>query len=286
VHALPYLHFGGTNVLMRRMNGAEACQLIEREKVTAAYLYGPIVAIVAEANSEGQYDLSSLRVPAGLPGAGAVSPLLAPPVTGYGQTEVGGRVTFSAFGGTGTGPMGRTSPFAQVRLFDQVGREVPDGEVGELAVRGPVVMNGYLGDDRPGAAPAGWRRTGDLGRREQDGSITFIGVARRMIKSGVENIYPAEVEAVIAQHPAVAACAIIGVPDPRWEQSVKAVVVLRDGMSATASDVIGYCRTRIASYKKPREVAFAAALPMAGTAVDYAALDRAYGGGGYPGSGS
>jgi acyl-CoA synthetase (AMP-forming)/AMP-acid ligase II len=286
VHALPYLHFGGTNVLMRRMNGTHACQLIEREKVTAAYLYGPIAAIVAEANAGQNYDLSSLRIPAGQPGVGSQSPLLAPPVTGYGQTEVGGRVTFSAFGGPADGAMGRTSPLAQVRLFDQAGREVPDGDVGELAVRGPVVMNGYLGDTRPPIGPAGWRRTGDLGRRERDGSISFIGVARRMLKSGVENIYPAEVEAVIRQHPAVAACAIIGIPDERWEQSVKAIVVLEPGAACTADDITEFCRARIASYKKPREVAFTAALPMTGGAVDYAALDREYGGGGYPGSGA
>jgi acyl-CoA synthetase (AMP-forming)/AMP-acid ligase II len=206
-------------------------------------------------------------------------------VTGYGQTEVGGRVTFSAFGGPAIGPMGRTSPLAQVRLFDSDGSEVPTGEVGELAVRGPVVMNGYLNSPPDTRPPAGWRRTGDLGRREPDGSISFVGVARRMLKSGVENIYPAEVEAVIRQHPAVEACAVIGVPDERWAQSVKAIVVLKPGQSPAQADIIEFCRAHIASYKKPRYVTFAAGLPMTGGLIDYAALDAEHGGGGYPGSG-
>lgn len=285
VHALPYLHFGGTNVVLRRMNGAEACRLIEAEKVTAAYLYGPIADIVAEANTDGRYDLSSLRVPAGAGDIVTDADRLAPPVTGYGQTEVGGRVTFSAFGGPAIGPMGRTSPLAQVRLFDSDGNEVPAGEVGELAVRGPVVMNGYLNSTPDTRPPAGWRRTGDLGRREADGSISFVGVARRMLKSGVENIYPAEVEAVIRQHPAVEACAVIGVPDERWAQSVKAIVVLKPGQSAREADIIEFCRAHIASYKKPRYVTFTAELPVTGGAVDYSTLDAEHGGGGYPGSG-
>jgi acyl-CoA synthetase (AMP-forming)/AMP-acid ligase II len=285
VHALPYFHFGGTNVVLRRMNGAQACRLIEAEKVTSAYLYGPIAGIVADANADGQYDLSSLRVPAGQAGPVTDAARLAPPVTGYGQTEVGGRVTFSAFGGPAIGAMGRTSPLAQVRLFDAAGNEVPEGEVGELAVRGPVVMNGYLNSAPDTRPPAGWRRTGDLGRREADGSISFVGVARRMLKSGVENIYPAEVETVIRQHPAVDACAVIGVPDERWDQSVKAIVVLKPDQTASEADIIEFCRAHIASYKKPRYVAFAAELPVTGGAVDYAALDADYGGGGYPGSG-
>jgi acyl-CoA synthetase (AMP-forming)/AMP-acid ligase II len=104
-----------------------------------------------------------------------------------------------------------------------------------------------------------------------------------MIKSAAENIYPAEVEGCIATHPAVAACAVIGVPDPTWTQSVKAIVVRRDGASVTADDVIEHCRSHIASYKKPRSVEFVDDLPRAGFAVDYDALDARFGGDGYPG---
>jgi long-chain acyl-CoA synthetase len=104
-----------------------------------------------------------------------------------------------------------------------------------------------------------------------------------MIKSAAENIYPVEVERCLASHPAVAEAAIIGVPDERWVQSVKAIVVLQEGTNATADDLIEHCRARIASYKKPRSVEFVDALPREGFFVDYDALDEQYGGGNYPG---
>ena len=105
-----------------------------------------------------------------------------------------------------------------------------------------------------------------------------------MIKSAAENIYPAEVEGCLKQHPAVADAAVIGIPDPMWTQSVKAIVVLRDGMDATPDELIAHCRDRIASYKKPKHVEFVAALPGTGFAVDYDALDAQFDGGGYPGA--
>jgi long-chain acyl-CoA synthetase len=283
VHALPYFHFGGLNVLLRRMDGAEACRLIESEKITSGYLFGPIADIIAEANRDGRYDLSSLRVPTSMPVLGAMSPKHAAPISGFGQTEVGGRVTFTAFGGAGEGSAGRTSPLAQVRIFDPAGHEVAIGEAGELAIRGPVVMNGYLNAETDRRQPLGWRRTGDLGRRHEDGSISFVGVARRMLKSGVENIYPAEVEAVIRSHPEIAEVAIIGVPDERWAQSVRAIVVRTEDGTVTEEEVIAFCRERMSSYKKPKSIIFVAELPKTNGAIDYAQLDRNYEGGGYPG---
>jgi long-chain acyl-CoA synthetase len=146
-------------------------------------------------------------------------------------------------------------------------------------------MNGYWNrpDENARRQRGGWHHTNDLGRRETDGSMSFIGPATRMIKSAAENIYPAEVEAAIARHPAVAECAVIGVPDAEWTQSVKAVVVLNDGAVATADEIVEHCRTRIASYKKPRAIEFLEKLPRQGFSVDYDALDRQFGGGGYPG---
>jgi len=172
-----------------------------------------------------------------------------------------------------------------LRILDDAGNELPPGEVGEIAVRGPTVMNGYwrrpeLNRERQGG---GWHRTSDLGKRELDGSLTFIGPKTHMIKSGAENIYPAEVEACLKTHPAVADCAVIGVPDDTWVQSVKAIVQLEDGAAVSADELIEHCRAHIASYKKPRFVEFADCLPRAGGSIDYNALDAAYGGGGYPG---
>jgi long-chain acyl-CoA synthetase len=173
----------------------------------------------------------------------------------------------------------------QIRIVDEDGVEVPDGETGEIVVRGPTVMNGYWNrpEENERRRRGGWHHTNDVGRREADGTISFVGPKTRMIKSAAENIYPAEVEGCIATHPAVAECAIIGVPDPQWTQSVKAVVVVADGATVTAEQIVEHCRSRIASYKKPRTVEFVEKLPREGWAVDYDALDERFGGGGYPG---
>ena len=170
-------------------------------------------------------------------------------------------------------------------MVDERGDELSTDDVGELVARGPTTMNGY--SDRPDLNARrhadGWHHTNDLGKREADGTITFVGPKGRMIKSAAENIYPVEVESCIATHDAVAEVAIIGVPDAKWVQSVKAIVVLADGASATPDDIIEHCRERIASYKKPRTVEFVASLPRNGFLVDYDALDDQFGGGNYPG---
>jgi long-chain acyl-CoA synthetase len=177
-------------------------------------------------------------------------------------------------------------PLAQVRIIDPSGKDVPAGEVGEIIARGPTVMIGYWGraDATARRLQGGWHHTGDLGRREQDGSISFIGTKQRLIKSAAENIYPAEVETCLRAHPSVAECGVIGVPDPTWAQSVKAIVALKPGQSATAEALIEHCRQRLASYKKPRTVEFVDALPRKSGGIDYAALDQRFGGGGYPGA--
>ena len=129
----------------------------------------------------------------------------------------------------------------------------------------------------------GWHRTNDLGRRLEDGSIVFVGPKTTMIKSGIENIYPAEVEACLKTHDGVADVCVIGVPDPTWDQNVKAIIVRKPGSEHGPEDFIEHCRQRLASYKKPKIVEFAQALPRGpGGVVDRAKVDQAYGGGGYP----
>jgi long-chain acyl-CoA synthetase len=206
---------------------------------------------------------------------------------GYGQTEVMGMATFNALQPS-EGSHGRPPPFVRIGVIDPEGTLLAPGETGEIVVRGPTVMNGYFNRPELNAErqAGGWHHTNDLGRLEPDGSLTFIGPKTRLVKSAAENIYPTEVEGCLRTHAAVADAAVIGVPDPTWGQNVKAVVVLRDGESATAEDIIEYCRTRIASYKKPKSVEFVDALPRQGFAVDYEALDERFGGGGYPGTGA
>jgi acyl-CoA synthetase (AMP-forming)/AMP-acid ligase II len=309
---LATFHMAGTNVFVRRVVADELCEVIERERCTGAYILGPTVDQMVEANRDGRYDLSSLRILGGPPEWVAMtSPDESPwgrRPGGFGQTEVMGMTTFTAFdapapGEVGTsgepatagatdpgappiGTHGRPGPVTSIRILDEDGHELAPGEVGEIAVRGLTVMTGYW--DRPEENARrtrdGWYRTNDLGRREADGSISFIGPKGRMLKSAAENIYPAEVEGCLRSHPAVADVAIIGVPDERWTQSVKAIVVLEAGHAhTTADELIEHCRARIASYKKPRTVEFVDALPRNGFLVDYDALDARFGGGAYPG---
>jgi acyl-CoA synthetase (AMP-forming)/AMP-acid ligase II len=287
--ALAAFQMGGTNVVVRRSDAEELCRIIAVERCTGAVILGPTIEQMLAVNRDGRYDLSSLRTYPGLPEWNAMTRVGTAPwfryPNGYGQTEVMGMLTMNAIGPPSAGASGRPSPVVQVRIVDPGGRELPPGEVGEIVARGPTIMNGY--HDRPQLNAerqrGGWYHTNDLGRREPDGSITFIGAKTRLIKSAAENIYPAEVEACIRRHPAVADCAVIGIPDPTWGQQVKAVVVLKDGQQATATDIIEHCRRHVASYKKPRSVAFVDSLPHRGPAVDYDALDRQFGGGGYPG---
>jgi long-chain acyl-CoA synthetase len=285
-------HFGGTNVFTPRVDAEELCRLIEAERCTGAFIIGPTINQILELNKDHTYNLKSLRTFGGSPEWNEMitvdtSPWARKPA-GFGQTECMGMLTLNAWGGAAIGNSGRPTPMVQVRIVDPDGNEVPPGETGEIVARGLTVHNGYF--NRPELNEArlagGWHHTNDLGRREEDGSISFIGPKTRIIKSAAENIYPAEVEGCIRKHPAVADVAIIGVPDPTWDQSVKAIVVLKEGQEATAEDIIEHCREHIASYKKPRYVEFVDALPRKGWAVDYDALDEQFGGGGYPGLGS
>ncbi len=280
---------GGTNVFMARFDAEEFCRLVDAERCTTGYVVGNIMDRVVEVNRDGQYDLTSLRLP-GTPEWNAMVSAESTPWSrnagGYGQTEVNGLVTFRGIGGDHEGTHGRTLPLAQLRIVDEDDHELGPGEVGEIVVRGPTAMVGYL--HRPEINEhrqrGGWHHTFDLGRREIDGSITFIGPMTTMIKSGVENIYPAEVEAAIARHAGVAEVCVIGVPDAEWDQCVKAVVVAVAGVEVTDHDIIEHCKRNIASYKKPRSVEFTDALPRdVNGMVDRNAVDAAFGGGGYPG---
>jgi long-chain acyl-CoA synthetase len=287
--AVPVFLHGGTNVFVRRVDAAEVLQIIADERVTSAFLMPPTIAEIKELNREAGLDISSLRAgPFGPVWGDALQPdptLWGTQPGGFGQTEVTGLAVLNAYGGPGAGNSGRPSPLAQVRVVDSEGRECEVGEPGEIVVRGDLVHAGYW--NRPELNEArmrrGWWHTTDLGRRDSDGTLHFIGTMTRMIKSAAENIYPPEVEACLESHPAVREAALIGVPDPVFRQAVKAVVALVPGASVTETELIEHCRSRIASYKKPRSVEFVEALPRQGGAKDYDALDTAFGGGGYPG---
>ncbi|UAL30921.1 long-chain-fatty-acid--CoA ligase [Nocardioides rotundus] len=160
---------------------------------------------------------------------------------------------------------GRALPECEVRIVDPgSGEDVPTGEPGEIWMRTPQLMKGYLGKPEATAEVVtedGWFRTGDLGRMDADGYVFVEDRLKDMIISGGENIYSPEVERVLAEHPAVAEVAVIGVPDDRWGESVKAVLSLKPDTSATESELIDYARERLAHYKAPKSVDVLDALP-------------------------
>jgi long-chain acyl-CoA synthetase len=162
--------------------------------------------------------------------------------------------------------VGTAHPNVELRLLDEAGQEVPIGGMGEVCVRSGVVMLGYWND--PDATQevlkGGWLHTGDIGRLDESGYLYLLDRKKDLIVSGGSNIYPREVEEVLIAYPGVAAVAVIGVPDRHWGESVHAVVVPHPGVRLTAAELIAFCQTQIASYKKPRTVDFVTELPVSG----------------------
>jgi long-chain acyl-CoA synthetase len=263
---------GGRCAFVARVDPVELLQMIQDEHLTHAFIPQPTAQQMGVVNADGHYDVSSIFAKSDL--SDWRSPLVMPPTAplmthpgGYGQTEIGGLSVLAWLGG------------------DDAGNELPRGAVGEIFARGPLVMCGYWNRPEENARRVvnGWHRTNDLGKRLPDGSLAFVGPKTTMIKSALENIYPVEIETCLREHEAVADVCVIGVPDPVWSQNVKAVIVRRPGRTDAEADFIEHCRQRLASYKKPKIVVFAESLPRNGAGqIDRAAVDAAYGGGGYP----
>lgn len=160
--------------------------------------------------------------------------------------------------------VGRAGLGAEIMVADEAGREMPRGEVGEIVVRGPMVMQGYWRNPEATASAFrdGWFRTGDAGRMRPDGHLFIVDRLKDMIITGGENVYCAEVEAALRAHPQVSQAAVIGVPDARWGEAVHAVVVLAEASATTADELRAWCRERLAGYKCPRGISFLRELPL------------------------
>jgi long-chain acyl-CoA synthetase len=190
----------------------------------------------------------------------------------YGMTETTGAITeLPAADHDPAGPRarllrsaGKPFPWIELRIVDAEGRDCPTGEVGELWTRSAQNMQGYWNkpeETRATITAEGWLRTGDAGYMDGEGYVFLTDRVKDMIVSGGENIYPAEIENVLAGHPAIAEVAVIGVPDDKWGETVKAVVVLKPSQQAQAADIIAFGKARLAGYKCPTSVDFVAALP-------------------------
>ncbi|MCP5094474.1 MAG: long-chain fatty acid--CoA ligase [Chloroflexi bacterium] len=185
---------------------------------------------------------------------------------GFGMTETGPTV-FLIDGENALqkgGSVGKPQLFVEVRIVDRAGNDVPTGEMGELLIKGPGVTPGYWklpGMTAETITPDGWLHSGDVARCDEDGYYYIVDRWKDMYISGGENVYPAEVENVLFYHSAIAEVAIIGVPDPKWGEVGKAVVVLNPDESLTEADVLAYCQSKLAKYKIPKTAVFTTTLP-------------------------
>jgi fatty-acyl-CoA synthase len=283
-HSLTFL--GGTHVMIQRFDTAEVFRLIEKEHVNACSLVPTMATALVNCPERPKYDLSSLqRV---VIGGAASSPTLVREVeeklkcicfSGYGLTETSPMLSISPMKRgiqwdessrhAGQAMTGYAAPGMELRVVDANDQDVPrDGAaIGEIIARSDGVMQGYWQQPEAtaDALRGGWFHTGDMATWREDGYLLIVDRKKDIIVSGGENISSLEVEKALVAHPGVYEVAVIPVPDPKWGEIPKALIVLKPGAEATAEELIEFCRARISHYKAPRSVEFVSSLPKTGT---------------------
>ncbi|WP_299980388.1 AMP-binding protein [Desulfobacula sp.] len=265
---LGILQAGGKNIIQEKFNAPQTLELIQEQKVNLFGSFPPILTNLIDAMEDGNYDLSSLEIAAGLemPDTAKKWETCTDSKfwTMYGQTETSGLITFTEYF-TKSGSAGVISPLANIKIADDFDTLLPVGETGEILVRGPLVFQGYWNADELNAYTfrKDWHHTGDLGMIDSDGFLFFKGrkAEKELIKPGGENVFPAEVEKAILEHDAIKEVCVFGVPDPKFGEGIKAVCSLNPGHNLTKDDLIKFCGSLIAGYKKPRYVEFINELP-------------------------
>ncbi len=283
--ALAVMQMGGASVILEKFSEDAALTSTAAENVTLWGSFPPMLQRITAALLPGSKALTSLKQVVGLDSPANITAFEEQTAARfwilYGQAETTGFVTFGP-AAERLGTAGRQCLLSTFMLVDENGREVATGETGEIVVRGPLVFQGYWQRDEINRHTFrhGWHHTGDLGQIDSDGYLIFKGrkPEKELIKPGGENVYPAEVEKVILEHPAVAAVSVIGVADPKFGEGVKAVCVLKPGAALTAEELIVFVGARIARYKKPGYVEFVATLPMIGGSIDRSRVKELYGG--------
>ena len=269
---------GATLVMMERFDAAAALAEIGRHHVTVFDGVPTMYAMMLADPSLPSADLSSLRICAV---GGQTMPAAkmaewerlsqAPLLELWGMTELGGAGTSNcSYMPNVHGSIGFALPGVEARVaaLDDASVTMPDGEPGELMVRGPLVMLGYYGNEqatRAAVEPGGWMHTGDIATRDDEGHYFIVDRKKDLIITGGFNVYPAEIERVVASHPAVAMVAVGSVPDETLGELARAYVVLRPGTAATEAQIIEHCRPHLATYKLPRSVRFVPDLPKTST---------------------
>jgi long-chain acyl-CoA synthetase len=262
-------HAGALSVNMSRFDAQQAVDLIEEMKVTFLYDFSPILSSILDAHEKTGKDIASLKAVKGLENPETIERYQK--LTGgtfycvYGQTETSAMATLGAYNDR-PGSAGKPLELADVRLVDENDNAVNTGDVGEITVKGPMVFKGYwnLPEDTDYTFRGGWHHTGDLGRFDEDGYLWYEGrmAEKELIKPGGENVYPAEVERAILEHPAVEQAVVFGVPDPTWKEGIKAVCILKEGQELDHRELTAFVSQHIASYKKPRYVEFVSEYPL------------------------
>ena len=316
IHVAPLFHLadawatfaitwvGGRHVTVGDFVPEDVLSTMEKEKVTITNMIPTMLNMLVNTPGVESYDFSSLRVM--LSGGAPIAPEVVKRimetfkcdyVQTYGMTETSPYLTLSilkqnlaalppekqfAF----KAKTGRPFLGVLLKVVRDDGTEVtPDGkEVGEIIVKGDIITPGYWNrpDETQKAFKDGWLYTGDMAVMDQEGYVNIVDRKKDMIITGGENVYSVEVENVLYTHPAILEAAVIGVPDPKWGEAVKAVVVLRPGAKATEQEIIEYCKKRMARYKAPKSVDFVPELPKTGSGKiykkglkeKYAALNR------------
>ena len=277
VLALPALLKGGTMLVLPRFEPVAVMQAIEKHRINCTLVVPTMIYALLDHPRFGEFDLSSLQTV--FYGASAIAPArLKEAIERIGPV-------FSQFYGQAEAPMvitllrksdhdvndlrrlascGRPTAWAHVVLLDAQDRPVPDGEPGEICVRGPLVFDGYRNDPALNAEifRKGWHHTGDVAVRDPGGFLRIVDRTKDMIVSGGFNLYPREIEDILSEHPAVAQAAVIGVPHPKWGEAVAAVVVLRPGLEVSPEVLIGMVAERKGSFQAPKSVTFAACIPQ------------------------
>ncbi len=266
------LHAGATTILMREFNAQKTLELLASGKCTVFMAVPTIHKRLLDVPDANQYDLSRVRlITSGsdrLPDEvfiGFQKTFGYTLLERYGMTETGMNCSNPLNGERRIGSVGLPLPDVEVRIVhSESGEFLPEGEIGDVQLRGQNVFKGYWGQPEKTSeafTTDGWFKTGDLGFREKDGYITLCGRSKDLIISGGLNIYPPEVERVLMEHAAVAACAVIGCPDAEWGERVTAVVVLQQADSVTGEELIHFCREKLAPYKTPKSILFKNDLP-------------------------
>jgi len=286
---LPHLMVGGKILLQRRFDPETTLRLLMEEKITNVYFIPAMAKMILALPQWKDYDLSRLR----FIGAGgepvpervtnAFGEIGIPVLNSYGLTETSDATTTIRpwdAPGKPANCIGKPLTMTDVRIVDSRGRDVGAGTEGEILHRGPSVVNAYWKrpEESARAFREGWLHTGDRAVQDEEGFLHFLGRKDDMIVTGGENVYPAEIEEVILSHSKVADVAIVGIPDDKWGQTIKAVIAPKAGMSIEKEEILGHVKARLSGFKRPRIIQFVESLTKIGSGkLDRVTIKKTYG---------